>query len=354
MRGLLLFFFLFNLFAQAQNGSSYSYSFLNLTPSARSASLGNNLITVRDGDISSSNQNPASLTADMHNKFSSTYQNLFAGINYGTVNYARNYKSVGTFAAAMQYANYGTFTLADETSTKQGDFKAADYCLNLSYGKSLDSSFSMGANIKTIYSSLYTYTSVGLAMDMAATYYNQNKLFTSTAIVKNLGAVLKPYSTFSAEREKLPFEIQLGVSQGLKHIPVRFHFIAQKLNTWNLVKYDSIPNNTSSDIVTGVTKSKQNLFFNNLGRHFIGAIEINPSKSFALRVGYDFNKRQELMLKARGGIVGFSFGFGMKIKKFRLDYGRTQTHLAGATNLFTLTLNFSDFITNPLRGTETK
>ena len=45
------------------------------------------------------------------------------------------------------------------------------------------------------------------------------------------------------------------------------------------------------------------------------AIEINPSKNFSLRFAYDYNKRQEMKMIEKGGIVGFSFGFGIKLKK---------------------------------------
>jgi hypothetical protein len=42
-------------------------------------------------------------------------------------------------------------------------------------------------------------------------------------------------------------------------------------------------------------------------------------------------------------MVGFSYGFGIKISKFHLSYGRATYHLAGASNHFSISTNFSSF-----------
>jgi hypothetical protein len=41
-------------------------------------------------------------------------------------------------------------------------------------------------------------------------------------------------------------------------------------------------------------------------------------------------------------MVGISGGFGLKIKRFRLDYGISQFHLAGTSNLFSLAININN------------
>ena len=42
-------------------------------------------------------------------------------------------------------------------------------------------------------------------------------------------------------------------------------------------------------------------------------------------------------------MVGFSWGFGIKISKFHFSYGRATYHLAGGSNHFSLSTNLSDF-----------
>ncbi len=84
-------------------------------------------------------------------------------------------------------------------------------------------------------------------------------------------------------------------------------------------------------------------FGDNLMRHFIFGIEINPFKSVFLRLGYNYQRRQELKLSSYGGMVGFSWGFGIQLSKFQLSYGHATYHLAGASNHFSLAVNLNEF-----------
>ena len=43
---------------------------------------------------------------------------------------------------------------------------------------------------------------------------------------------------------------------------------------------------------------------------------------------------------------GFSWGFGIRISKFHLNYGRASYHLAGASNHFSITTDLSSFSRN--------
>ena len=63
-------------------------------------------------------------------------------------------------------------------------------------------------------------------------------------------------------------------------------------------------------------------------------------------MGYNHQRRQELKLKedSKSGMVGFSFGFGIKIKKFQFDFARSIYSLAGASNHIGITTKLSDFV----------
>jgi opacity protein-like surface antigen len=76
-------------------------------------------------------------------------------------------------------------------------------------------------------------------------------------------------------------------------------------------------------------------------RHLVIGAEILPSENFIIRAGYNYQRRQELKYDEKLSAVGFSFGFGVKIKRFRLDYGIAQYHLAGSSNLFSLAVNIN-------------
>ena len=111
--------------------------------------------------------------------------------------------------------NYGTFQQTDERGEIQGSFRASEYALNLVFARSLpDSMLNVGANLKPIYSSFERYPSFGLALDLGIHYTFQRTLTSVGFVAKNMGAQL---STYTSVREKLPFELQLGVTQALAH-----------------------------------------------------------------------------------------------------------------------------------------
>ena len=56
-------------------------------------------------------------------------------------------------------------------------------------------------------------------------------LTTMGLVAKNLGTQITSYS---GTREKLPFEIQAGITQGLAHAPFRFNITFQNLERWDL------------------------------------------------------------------------------------------------------------------------
>lgn len=324
----------------AQIGGSSTYDFLNLTNPARVAALGGTLISVKDNDLNLSFQNPALLDSTMHNELAMSYTDYFAGIHYGYAAYSRTYKKIGSFSAGMQYLDYGNFTAANVTGEITGQFTANEYSMNLAYGRPIDSMFSVGATLKTIYSKLATYTSYGNAVDVGGVYNSKNHLFSTAIVIKNMGRQWKAYNDI---HEPLPFEIQWGISKKLSHAPFRIDFTATHLEQWDLTYVD--PSAQTVDPITGapITKSKRNIFADKLARHFVLGGEILLSRNFHLRVGYNYERRQELKLEIHSGITGFSFGFGLKVSKFNLSYAYARYHMAGGPNHFTISTNFSEF-----------
>lgn len=337
----LVLLFLTNAFGQS--GGKGAYAFLNLPFAARTAALGGNAISTKDDDINLSFQNPSLLESSMHNKFAFNYINYFTDVNYGYSSYGRHFENTGTFSVGMQFLNYGKFTSADETGLLAGQFKAADYSLNFSYARNLDSVFTLGATLKTIYSVLENYTSFGSAVDVAGTYHNKEHLFTAAAVIKNIGYQWKPYRPDN--REELPFEMQIGISKKLAKAPFRFSLVGHNLQVWDLTYEDPANPTLTVDPLTGenIKQNKTKIFGDKLMRHIIAGGELMLTKNFHLRVGYNYLRRQELKVSTRPAMVGFSFGFGFKVSKFNLSYGRAAYHLAGASNHFSITTNFSDF-----------
>lgn len=330
----------------AQVGGDNTYEFLQLNSSARISALGGNQIAVKDNDPFLAADNPSLLNEEMSNKLALTYQSYLADISFGFVSFTQHYDSIGTFSAGLKYIDYGSFDETDIAGNQLGTFTAGEYAFILGYGRDLDSNFSVGANIKTIYSSLYDYTSVGLAADLGVTYYNDKRQITLALVGKNIGSQIQTYT--DDNNEALPYEIQFGFSKRLSKVPLRFSIIAQQLQQWDLtytnpaqeIKEESI----LSDESDGNNEKNEDGFFENLGRHLIFNAEFLVSENFNVRFGYNYLRRTELRIDEKLGTVGISWGFGMRISKFHLSYGRSAYHQAGATNTFSVSTRLSDFI----------
>jgi len=326
--------------SSAQKGGESTYSFLGLTNSARVAALGGEAVSLADDDINLVFHNPALLSPGMHNNLNLNYVNYFAGVNFGYASYGYHKEGIGSFAAGMHYVNYGTFDRTDELGENQGSFRAAEYALNLVYARSLiDSILTVGVNMKPIYSSLESYSSLGLAFDVGLTYHNPNTFTTIGLVAKNMGLQITSYT---GVREKLPFEIQAGITQGLAHAPFRFSIIYQNLERWDLT-YEVEDSNDNTSIGDEVEVGGFDVFGDKLMRHLVFGVELLLGENFHFDLGYNFKRRQEMKVTARPGTVGFSWGFGFRVSKFHISYGRSSYHLAGGTNHFSLTTNLSDF-----------
>ena len=69
----------------------------------------------------------------------------------------------------------------------------------------------------------------------------------------------------------------------------------------------------------------------------------STQKSLFIRGGFNFQRRQDMMVSTRPAMVGFSWGLGFRISKFQLNYSRATYHLAGASNIFSFSTNLSSF-----------
>ena len=342
-RVLVIFLFLAFIIIKVtgQVGGNYTYAFLNLPNSAKVASLGGKSVAIWGDDLNMPFHNPSLLNPGMDNHMVLNYVDYFAGIKYGYVSYARDFGNKGTFAAGIHYINYGEFIAANNLGFREGNFFSSEYAINLIYSRKIDSLFTYGFTLKPVYSQLEKYNSFGLLLDGGITYHNPEKLLTAAIVIKNFGAQLNTY--YEGNKERMPFEIQAGISQKLLHAPFRFSLLLQHLQKFDMT-YDSEVNN--DDIINTLNgEAKENkigILGDKLMRHVIIGIEFIPFENFHANLGYNYQRRQELNIPGRVGMVGFSWGFGIRIKKFNLSYGRANYHIGGASDHFSLSINLSE------------
>lgn len=328
---------------KAQIGGSTTYRFLNLPISPRVGALGGNFVAIADNDLAVGLSNPSMISKEMHNGISLNFVDYFADVNYGFASYSRTYEKIGSLAASVQYLNYGSFTYTDETGVldeSAGEFTGNEMAFVLGWGRRLDSLFSIGANLKAISSNLETYNSFGMAVDVAGSYHARSG-FTASLVARNIGRQLTTYTPDNVE--SLPFEIQFGISKKLKHLPFRYSILLTNLQKWDL-SYDD-PADETVDPFTGEvkTKSKAGEFADNAFRHFVIGGEFIPTRNFSFRLGYNYQRRQEMKVDSKKGMVGFSWGFGFRVSKFNFSYARSAYHLSGSPNMLSIAFNLSDF-----------
>jgi hypothetical protein len=313
----------------SQTGGDNIYEFLNLTHSGLVSSMGGTNVSLTGNNLNMIYHNPALLNSGMNKNLALNYTNYFAGINYGLAMYSRSFPGTGNFAAGLTYLNYGSFTEADISGTVTGSFRASEYALSLIYSRQIDSLFTIGITFKPILSQLEKYTSIGFAFDIGAAWHSKSNLFSAGFVIRNAGYQV---TTYSGElHERLPFEIQAGITQSLAHAPFRFSLTLRHLEKFDLTHQYSAPTGTENTRGTSG-------FLENTMRHAVLGVELLPHKNFYFSAGYNYQRRRELQIESKVSTVGFSWGFGINTSVMNIEFGRATYHLAGSSTNVSLIL----------------
>lgn len=326
--------------SQAQTGGIKAFPFLDLTFNARAAGLAGDFITVKDEDINLGIANPSLLNKSMANHISFNQALLAGGINFGMVDYGFNIKEIATMSAYIKYVSYGTIERTAINGTSEGTFSPFEMVAGSGIGRQLNKRISVGANLNFIYSQLESYSSFGAGIDLAGTFYNEEKEFLVTAMVKNAGMQFNSYAN-NGNKAPLPTEFQMALSYKLPHAPFRISLLAHHLNKWDLSYNDPTLVPTIDPLSGDTIPVPKAGFIEKFGRHFTYQVEALISKNIHFRVGFDYQRRKEIALAQRPGVAGLSFGLGLYFKKFSLDYGFVIYSRAGYNNMLTLSTNLS-------------
>ncbi|WMI67507.1 type IX secretion system protein PorQ [Mangrovimonas sp. YM274] len=319
----------------SQLGGESTYQFLNLVSSPRQAALGGKVITNYDYDVTGAIYNPATINNEMDNQLALNYSSYLGGISYGTGAYAYTWdRRVQTFHMGVTYINYGDFDGYDENGVSTGSFSGNEAAISFGYARQIGySDFYFGANVKFITSKLEQYNSIGAAVDLGVIYIDEDLGFNAAITVRNAGAQLK---TYAGQNENLPLEVNLGLSQQLENVPLRWHLTFENLQEWPIGV--SNPARATTDLEGNQTQEKVG-FFNQVLRHTIVAAELFPDRGFNLRLGYNFRRSEELRIEDQRNFSGLSFGVGLKLNKLRFSYTHARYTSASNTNFFGLQID---------------
>lgn len=343
LSGIIVLFVFASQISSAQIGGKGVYTFLGMPNSARIAAVGGNYLPVYDGDINLGLSNPSLINKDMHNRIGLSFVDFYSDISTGFAGYSRTFEKLGSFTTYMKFIDYGTFQRADISGQRQGEFTAGEYAFHVGWGRSLTPNFMIGANIKGIWANYDTYSSSGIAVDVAGSYLSDDKRFVTSLIISNIGRQITAFAGTGVE--PINYDIKLGFSREFEHVPFKIFVLTEHLQIWDLRYNDPEDPEKQVDPITGEVEQNSDLevFADNLMRHFTVGGEFSITENFHIRGGYNYQRRQELKVPSRMSTVGFSWGFGFRISKFHLNYARSTYHLNGSPNYISLTTNLDDF-----------
>lgn len=333
----------FSVQLSGQLGGLNTYDFLNLSPSARITALGGYATALSDGDLNMMYSNPALIDSQVTQQIVINHNFHLAEVTHGNAGYGlyldKLRMAVGIGAS---YVSYGAFRRFDFRDNELGTFNANEYALNVAVSKSIRDRLHIGANVKFIRSSFDIYQSNAIGLDLGVHYNKPENRSAWSLVIRNIGLQL---SSFGLAREGLPIDVQIGYTKRLEHLPFRFLVSAHDLNHWNLNRVDSddldpiFINQPEEGGGGGLAGFADNFF-----RHLVfgGELSIGRNDVVRLRVGYNHQRNKELSTAAFRSLSGFSFGFGIKVKKIRFDYGFGSYHLAGGVNHLSLVMQMSE------------
>jgi len=335
---IILVFFL-PLGVLAQVGGVTAFSFIDVELSPRIEALGGSGIAIIDRDVSLGQTTPSLLNNKMHNSLVFSFADYFSDINLVGFAYAGKWKDFGFFSIGIKAINYGEFKYNDAVGNNLGSFSAHDQVLTFGLCKPLNERFKFGVNLNFLNSQYETYHAFAITSNLSLTYFNIEKEFTSTLLFKNMGGQIIGYAN---SKESLPFDIWLGLSKELKHLPFRYSFSFHSLNQFDIKSPYKLKSQTNID--TGELEIQEESIAKTAIRHLIIGGELNPfRKSLFIRGGFNFQRRFDMSLSTYPALVGFSWGVGFEVLKFRLDYSRSAYHLSGTPNNFSFATNLSTF-----------
>ena len=324
------------LFAQIQNSS---YNSLNLNNSSRVLSMGGDVISIVDNDVSLAFQAPSLLNKEMNRQMSFNFVDYVSDINFISFHYAQKISNNLMIFSGLDAINYGEFIGSDATGNSTSLFTANQQIFTLGTAKQISDKFTLGTNIKLLNSQLESYHSLSLSSNVSTTYFNKENNLAATLLFKNMG---KPIKSYTSTSENLPFEIQLGLSKLLQHLPFRYSLVLHHLNVYDISNDYNL--NTIYDLTSNTIIIKKETVAKKMLRHVILGGELNPfRKSLYLRAGFNFQRREDLKLSSSFSMSGFSWGMGFSVKKIQINYSRSALHSSSVLNSFSLITNLSNF-----------
>ena len=295
----------------AQEGS-FSQTVLRLPTSSHVAALGGENISLTEDTPWAAMSNPALLSGVSNLSLGLNFMTYAGGSTYAGAEFVKAFGERHTGAAFAQMLSYGEMSETDASGHELGSFSPKDIVFGVGYSYLLSDRWAGGANLKGIYSKYADFTAFALAVDLGINYLDEENDLSISATMMNIGAPLK---TFDDRTERLPYNLQVGFSKGMAHLPVRFSVTLTDLTRWRTQDYFH-----PADEKLSFGKKALN--------HFVVGLDVEPTDYLYVGVGYNFRRAYELKAAGSSHWAGITAGAGLRLSRFKLGLSYAKYHLS--------------------------
>jgi len=294
---------------QAQE-SQEVYSFLRLPVSAHVAALGGDNITLNDDDATLIFHNPALICNVSDKSINLNFMTYMEGAKTASASFVKAYKERATWGVSAQYMDYGTMKETTVDNVETGDFSARDIALAGTFAYLLSNRFSGGITGRFVTSHIDSYNSAAVAVDLGISYQDNERGWSLSAVAKNLGGQIKAYED---DFERIPLDLQLGITKRLIGSPLRLSATLSRLNNWDqgFIKHLAV----GADVLLG-----ENIY---------------------IAAGYNFRRSSEMKISDGDGEsnhgAGLSLGAGLQLQRFKLHVAYAKYHVSASSLLVNVT-----------------
>lgn len=298
-------------------GGAAAFSFLRAPSSPLATALGTANVSVITRDPMAASLNPALLQAHMHGQLSVAANAFFSGARRIGGRYCLGLgpSDATLLSAAIDYIDYGSAPATDASGNLLGAFRSRDHAVHLSAARAYGGRWRYGVTLTFAGSAYGIYRSTALLADVGLTYTDTSGRFRAGFTARNMGAQLR---TYAGQAEDMPFDLQVGISQRLRHAPLQLSFTAQRAHRFDIL-YRDTAFNTANFGVTGPDGVLENLF-----RHVVLSIQGYVGDRVELTIGYNHLRRAELSVpNGANGMTGFSAGAALLLRRLQVRYARS-------------------------------
>lgn len=298
--------------------STSSFTVLKLPVSSHAAALGGENISLIEDTPWAGWSNPSLYSSVSDRSLGLEYMSYVAGGSWMGAQFVKGFGDRHTGAVFAQYMGYGEMDETDEDGTVIGTFSPKDIVIGAGYSYLLTDRWAGGAQLKAVTSNYGGYTAFAMAVDIGANYYDEETDFSFSAVMRNIGAQIK---SFDYRTERIPFCLQLGLTKGMAHAPVRFSITLTDLTRWSS---DDYYHEEGTDLKFG------RLLLN----HLVVGVDILPTSTIYLSAGYNFRRGYELKAAGSSHGAGLTFGGGILLNRFKLGASYAKYHLSASSLMF--------------------